>query len=390
MKYTIKTCTNCLNDSSHPFKLSFDDNGLCYGCIVHLEKNNDLIFKNNLLALESTLSSAKKNNSLYQCIVPINGSAEDYHTINFLLEKSITPLVLLINNHFLNEIAWHNIHNLITHFDLDSISYTPEIDNYKSLVRSSLVNFNDINWPYRYLRQTYSIHVALEKKIPLIIWGMNQPIEFTGKFSHTDIVEMSEWSLKEHDLNGVSFNEALSTSSRYDINKTIHYPNHIQSSTIKGIYLSNYMPWDPWKQNSIFEKHGFMSEDIYHTFDQYENVGSSIYYNFHDLLRLEYKGYKKVKEHLSREIRHGRISRKNAMKLLNEYNQQTYSVESFFDWLGVTKSGKEWWILHKIPKYSHLIGEKSKKIIWKKYFKNYFSQNAFKSKNDFVSYMKGI
>ncbi len=386
----LKVCTQCLNDNLHPFGLDFDKNGTCYGCEVHKEKNNDKLFLDSKNYLKLTISKLTKDVKCYDCIIPIKGSAEDYFVVDFILKEKLNPLIIIVNNHFLTNLAWHNIHNLITYYDLDAVTYSPEINIYKSLIRSSLVKFNDIYWPYRYLNQSYTLQVAIEKEIPLIIWGGYQPIEFVGKFSHKDKVEMSEWSLTEHDLHGQNLNLFMSTGSRFNENKFLKYPNYETCKNVRGIYLSNYLRWDPWEQNSRFKSQGFLGELSKHTFDIYENVGSSTYYQIHDLLRIEKYGYKKVREQLSREIRHERISRDKALNLYELYLNQQYDVHDFFNWLDVTKSGMEWWIKHRLKNTKKLIGPESKKINWEEYFSEFFNQKTEPSINKFVTFQKGI
>ena len=34
----MRSCKKCLYKENHPFGLEFDDKGICYGCIIHEEK----------------------------------------------------------------------------------------------------------------------------------------------------------------------------------------------------------------------------------------------------------------------------------------------------------------------------------------------------------------
>ncbi len=75
---------------------------------------------------------------------------------------------------------------------------------------------------------------------------------------------------------------------------------------------------------------GFSPESSIYTFDQFEKSGSSVFYQIHDVLRYEKHGYIKVREQLSREIRHGRISRNNAERVYVEYINQNINIKPFF------------------------------------------------------------
>ena len=87
------------------------------------------------------------------------------------------------------------------------------------------------------------------KKIPLIIYGQNQPLEQVGKYSHLDEVELTEWSRVEHDLFGVEIEDLLGSGGHVDPkdHQYYNYPplRRLGKSKLIGLYLSNYFPWDP-------------------------------------------------------------------------------------------------------------------------------------------------
>ena len=354
-------CHRCLYKSEHPFGLTFDEH-ICLGCITHEEKVN-LDWdnrKSKLIELSDKLRK-RKSRSGYSCVIPVTGVAEDYFTVTKVLELGLNPLIVAVNNFFYNDIGWHNLHQLITYFDLDSLVFNPELSKYKELIRVSLRKYNHIYWPYLALATSFPVHIAKQRKIPLIVWGQNQAIEQVGKFSHVDEVEMSEWSRQEHDLAGISLDSLLGNGAQVNTSKLgyYHYPDisALSKSGIKGIYLSNYLPWDPLFQNSQAVAQGFKAEKNNYSFDTYERAGSSVYYKLHDLLKFKRIGYRKITDHLSREIRHGRASREQAREIEKRYSENPVDIKPFFDWLGVTNSGFKWFVEHKLSDIKHLIGE---------------------------------
>ena len=126
------------------------------------------------------------------------------------------------------------------------------------------------------------------------------------------------------------------------------------------------MFWDPIKQNHSTLDFGFKPELSPYTFDPYERAGSSIYYGIHDLLKFERRGYRKVTDHLTREIRHGRVGKSERSQLYDLYSNQKLDsgeLKEFFDWLGVTDSGFDWFMKHKLLRSEKLIArQKSERI----------------------------
>ena len=166
------------------------------------------------------------------------------------------------------------------------------------------------------------------------------------------------------------------------------YPDieSIYKSGLKGIYLNNFFLWDPLRQNSKMIKHGFKPQKNSKSFDIYERAGSSVYYNFHDYTKLINVNYTKIRDHLSREIRHGRIDRNTALSLEKNVTFQESEFNNFFQWLEVTKSGIEWYFKYI---YKKKMKTNLKNLKVSKKIKNLLKK-SFKSKKEFCVYEKEI
>lgn len=354
-------CSVCLYSASHPFGIS-DKGGVCSGCINHEEK--DLLKWNDRYTKLCTLIKQKtKKKGKYDCVVPVVGDAEDFYVLSKVIELKLNPLVVCVNDYFKNDIGWHNLHQLITYFDVDSIVFNPDMRDYKELIRSSLRKYDHLYLPFLQLHTAFPVHVAFDRKIPLVIWGQNQATEQVGKFSHLDAVQMSRWSRREHDVLGVEVDELIGTGAQLNERNLNYYrypsPLSLVGERVTGIYLSNYLRWDPLNQNRSTIKYGFHPQTNSSSYDIYERAGSSVYYHLHDLLKLKRVGYRKVTDHLSRDIRHGRISYQAAVKVEEIFAKSKVDIKPFFDWLGVSNTGYEWYVKHKLRGFEHLLMEES-------------------------------
>tara|TARA_R110001599_G_scaffold3083_1_gene17209 strand:- start:6358 stop:7539 length:1182 start_codon:yes stop_codon:yes gene_type:complete len=352
-------CPKCQYPKTHPFGLSIT-NSECSGCFTHREKDAiDWSVKRE--ELESAIKKYKKQSKKYDCVVPVVGDAEDFYTLSKVLGLGLSPLVVCVNDYFKNDIGWHNLHQLITHFDVDSFVFNPDIRVYKDLVRTSLRKFDHILLPFIQLHTSFPVHVAYERNIPLIIWGQNQAVEQVGKFSHNDSVEMSRWSRRQHDLFEVETDFLIGNGAQVDLRHLNYYQYpklpELNRRGIKGLYLSNYFRWDPLSQNQSVVDFGFKPESNASSFDIYERAGSSVYYQLHDLLKYKRVGYRKIDDHVAREIRHGRLNNEEGILISNHYKASRVNVRPFFDWLDVTNSGYEWFCQHRLSSLDHLISK---------------------------------
>lgn len=390
-----KRCAKCLYTGSHPFGLAFLNNE-CSGCFTHKEKDV-LDWDKRLELLKETIELNKKatNNGSYDCIVPVVGDAQDYFVLhNVINVLELTPLVICVNDYFYNDIGWQNLHNLITVFDVDSMVFNPDIHLYKEMIRTSLRRFDHMLWPSLALRTSYPVHVAVSRKIPLIIWGQQQSVEQVGKFSHLDDVTMSYWSRQQHDLMDITLSQQVGNGAQVNTKHLNYYqyPNikKLHRAGVTGVYLSNYIRWDPLRQNQSMLKYGFLPEYQSGTYDPYERAGSSVYYHIHDLLRQKRVGYRKVMDHLTRDIRHGYIDRKDAKILYEIFSRQPIDVTPFFDWLGMTKSGQQWFIKHKLQSVAHLLdGKPSRDSLLPSRLKKHLSMGCYSARS-YICFGKGI
>ena len=185
------------------------------------------------------------------------------------------------------------------------------------------------------------MQTAVRYKIPLIIWGAHQGLEQVGMFSHENEIEMTRRYRKEHDLIGKEADNLLSVSDfleEIDIWQ-YRYPddNDLNMNNVRGIYLGNYIRWDPKAQHEeMIKEYNYMTTAFSRTFDTYDYVDCYNYMNLHDLLKLYKNGYSKVTDHASREIRFNRITRDEGEALVKEYElKKPDYLDIFTQWLGI-------------------------------------------------------
>ncbi len=336
-------CKRCFYNTDHPLGLVIDDEGICSGCRVHEEKDA-LDWKERFFELEKLLLTYRNSSRNYDCIVPVSGAKDSFFIIHIVKNiLKLNPLLVSYNKLFNSQIGIENLANLRNTFKCDLIQKTVNPNIVKKITRRTIYKFGNPYWHCLAGETVYPVQVACSMNIPLIIWGAHQGLEQVGMFSHLDNVEMTRKYRKDHDLFGY---EAQNLSDTYD---DIHedmlinflYPpfSDIEKTGVKGIYLGNYIRWDPYLQHiEMVKKYNYKGRICARNFECYDYADSLIYSDFHDLLKYYKHGYSKVTDHVCREIRFGRISRNNGKKLINYYsNQEPENIDIFCNWLGVDR-----------------------------------------------------
>ena len=338
----IKQCKRCLYKSDHPLGITFDEEGICSGCRIHEEKDI-LDWKSRWNKLEKIVKPYKSNNSKnYDCIIPITGSQDSYYIVHLVKNKlKLNPLLVTYNKYFNTPLGINNLSNLRIKFNCDILFQNVNPLSVKKITRETFRRFGNIYWACIAGQTVFPVQTAVKYKIPLIIWGAHQGLEQVGMFSHSHEVEMTRRYRKDHDLFGIEADDLIS------INNTLkeediwqyRYPSDfdINEIGVRGIYLGNYVRWDPKAQHEeMIDIYNYKTSYFARTFDCYDYVDCYNYMDLHDLLKLYKHGYSKVTDHACREIRFKRINRKTAISLVNYYQLKSPKYEYLFaEWLGI-------------------------------------------------------
>ena len=412
----IKFCTRCVYSNLHPLGITFDENGVCSGCKIHEEKDS-LDWNYRFTRLKKIVTKYKsKTKKNYDCIVPVSGASDSHYILHIVKNKlGLNPLLVNYNKYFNTPIGIRNISNLRIKFDVDILFKNVNINSVKRLTKYSLLDYQNMYWPVLAGHTVYPVEVATKYKIPLIIWGAHQGTEQVGMFSHLSEVEMSRRYRHDHDLFGkesedlINFENTLREEDLYNYK----YPEDslINKIGVKGIYLSNFIRWDPTAQHlKMIKKYNFRSAKLPRTFDTYEHIDCYNYMNIHDHTKLMKHGYSKITDHVCREIRHKRITRNEGIELIKFYqNQKIENLDLFANWLGVSeyslnfslnlKRNKLFWKQTDVRKYvdrtliklldtKPLKKSKNKKNL-NTYFKKKYKINL-NEKKEYITFGKGF
>lgn len=323
----MKQCKRCLYTENHPLNITFDEEGICSGCRVHEEKFT-LDWSEREQKLRTLLARYRNTDGMsYDCIVPISGGRDSYYIVDLVKNVyGMNPLLVSYNKHYNTHTGIRNFQYLKTIFDCDTLQMVVQPQKVKKITRSTIKHLGSIYWHVLAGQSVFPVQVAVRFKIPLIIWGVHQGIDQVGMYSHTDEVEMTRRYRKEHDLMGVEAEDLLVLDSSLTQNDLIQYfyphDKEIEKVGVRGIYLGNYIPWDTKKQHELMiEKYGYETLAQQRTFDTYNDVDCVHYSGLHDYIKYCKFGYGKATDHACREIRWGRLSREEGMRLADTYEK---------------------------------------------------------------------
>ncbi len=344
----ITYCKRCLYPSNAKPTIIFDNDGVCSGCRYHEQRFKikiDWTERKKLLdnIIEEAKVNSKKNRSSYDCIVPISGGKDSTFQVWYLKKEYNLKILLVSYNHCFNTNAGLlNLNNLVEKSGYDHIKYTAGIDSVKKISRYMLKKVGDLTWHYHAGIRTVPMQIAVEKKIPLVIWGEHGFAELTGLVSLNNFVEYTKWSRKEHDMRGIEAEDLVGKEDLdYSDIAPYRYPNEKEAlkMNLRGIYLSNFIDWD-YKKNTekVIQEYGFNSirykrDRTFNLFSKIEDHANAV----HDYLKYLKFGYGRATDDASTEIRRGRLTREEGKALVKEYDSNTPSnLSDYCKFLGIT------------------------------------------------------
>lgn len=342
-------CKICVYPENAKPSILFDNNGICSGCNNFLRQNK-FDWKKRKTKLDELISKykflSKKNKQDYDCIIPVSGGKDSHYQAHVIVkEYKLKPLFVTYNHCFNTQLGLRNLNNLIKQFDGDLIRFTSSIDKVKKISRYMLRKTGDLTWHYHTGIFSYPFQVARDKKIPLIIWGEPGYAINTGVYTLDDYPEYTKWVRDEYQMRGIKLKEITNREKNGIISSDLHpfrFPatDIIEKIGIRGIYLGSYLKWDHLKITEqmvkeynfkLYEKPRERTFSMFHKIDDHAN-------DVHDYLKYLKFGYGRGTDHCSSEIRYGRMTRDEAIQIVNRYDKaKPKSLKFYLKFLDITE-----------------------------------------------------
>lgn len=368
----MEYCARCCYPENAKPTIIFDDDGVCSGCRYHESRERiNWAEREKMLRemLEYFKAKAREAGQIYDCIIPVSGGKDSHFQAHLMKNVyGMNPLLVTYNHAFNTTLGVRNLNNMVDKIGVDLIRFTANTHSVKKISRYMLKTVGDLTWHYHAGIRTLPFQVAVNYKIPLIIWGEHGFAELTGLVTLEDMVEFTKWTRQEHDMRGYEpydlINEESGITER-DIFPYI-YPSddQIESLGVRGIYLSNFVNWDALEHaKTMVEKFDFglhpgPREKTFILHGKTDDHANDV----HDYLKFLKFGYGRATDDASMEIRHGRMTREEGIELVKKYDAVVPStLKTYLDFLGVTEDEFYRWIE---PMRDQDIWEKNDRGVW--------------------------
>ena len=224
---------------------------------------------------------------------------------------------------------------------VDVITFTPNWQIVRKLMVESLIRKGDFCWHCHAGVYTYAMQIAVKFRIPFLVWGEGGG-EYEGYFKLLGLEETDEWKFNRRIILGM---RAEDMAGFIDVDlkdlAPYTYPTKEELDTIGAISLSlgNYIPWNQEKQTEIIKKElGWQEDEVESlypntlSFDKVECMFTGI----RDYIKLLKRGFSRITHRTTIDIKQGKITRDEALKLIDKYEKRKpRSLSVFLEYIGM-------------------------------------------------------
>lgn len=340
----MKYCKVCLQPDTRP-NIRFNDEGICPAC-EYFESLKTVDWHERYQHLMSVVEFGKANNaSGYDCIIGVSGGKDSLKQALFVKDVlKMKPLLVCLSYppEQLSERGAVNISNMIKlGFDCITVSLSPKV--WKALITESF--FKYCNWAKATEMALFSSvpRLAIAYQIPLIWWGENPALQL-GELGALGKDGSDGNQLRNiNTLAGGAIDWMLALGFEPKQLLQYQYPSlkDMENANLRIVYLGYFMKDWSLINNGLFSTlHGL---DI--RTDQPENTGDIYgvaridedWVGLNQMIKYYKFGFGLTTEYMNEEIRWGRKSREEAIKLIERYDGKAGAVyiESFCDYIGI-------------------------------------------------------
>lgn len=315
----IKYCISCMYPETKP-GIFFNDLGVCNACYNYNDRKK-INWNDRRKEFEKITDSYRSNDgSNYDCIVPVSGGKDSTYQVIRVLQAGLNPLCVTAETDSLSEIGRRNLENL-KKIGVDHINVTTNPKVRRKLSRLALREVGDIQWAEHVTIFTVPVQIAVEKNIPLIIWGENPQHEYGGPAADAEnnILDHN-WLRKFGGMLGIDVNQLVGKDGITRKNLIPYlYPSdsELKRVGVTGIFLGYYFPWDGYNNTLLAQAHGFecYPTPVEGSLDNYENL-DNYYHRIHDYFKYLKFGYSRATDQANIHIRRKHLERTDIVEFI--------------------------------------------------------------------------
>jgi len=339
----MKQCTKCVIPETVD-TVEFDDQGVCSVCRQIDYKNEKIDWDARRKDLDRIVDP-HRGQGLYDCIVPFSGGKDSTFQLWYVVrELKLKPLVVRFNHWGYRPLVNENNTRTFKLLGVDVIEFAANWHVIRELMLESLKRRGDFCWHCHTGIYGGVMHIALRFGVPLLLWG-ESVAEYHSWYTYEEMEEVDEKRFNRLMNQGITADDMYEflggRVSKRDLWMFTYPPRQdLLKLKCRSICLGNYIRWDTKKQVDIIKRElgwrGQPVEGVPPEYD-YEKI-ECCFQGMRDYAKYVKRGYARTNHLASIDIRNGRLSREEALKLTRQYDgKRPASLDWFLGILQITE-----------------------------------------------------
>lgn len=289
----MKRCKKCVMTDTRP-GITFNEDGICLPCENFKYQKNEVDWSKRYLELDALCDKYRKRDGSYDCVICVSGGKDSHFQVNLFKEiLGMHPLCIMVDNGSWTKVGRENFYNISKRFDVDMLTFTRSVKKMRDQIRHDFLNEC---WPMKYWDEVLyrkPLELAQKLGIKLVIWGENTSLVFGG------------------------VRDKETPNAKLLIESPEEFPD------LEVIFTSYYWFWSRFENVKVAMANGFKclppEEWVRYGMEgfEYEQI-DTIGYLVNQYCKFIKFGFKCITELCSDAIRHGEMTREEAIKRVNE------------------------------------------------------------------------
>lgn len=315
-------CKRCVMPDSRPNN-PLNEDGICAACVAAAEKKSDIDWEARRAELEELFSRFRtKDASTWDCIVPVSGGKDSTYQTHLLRKVyNMRPLAVTFRTDARTPLGEHNIQAL-REIGVDHLDVTPNPVGFNKFRRKAFFEVGDMSLPDHLASWAIVPQIALRFNIPLVVWGENPDMEYGGAADLRKVSKLNRvWFRHQHILKGRGVEDWTDAELPLEELKFCIYPDEQELDALgyTPIFLGYYEQWDAKRNAEVAEQYGFKARTGRPIMGLYDFADLDCeHIVLHHYIKWLKFGFNRVTDNACNEIRKGRLTREEAIKLVQE------------------------------------------------------------------------
>ena len=338
----MKRCTRCLLPETHE-TIRFNEEGICSVC-QNFEQKSNIDWGAKKTELDAILDKHRGRGN-YDCIIPFSGGKDSVFTLYYAVRVlGLKPLVVSFDHGFYRPNLIETRNKVLKELGVDFLSFSPNWKLVQKLMLKSFLDKGDFCWHCHTGIFSYPMWVAIEKRIPLVLWG-EPSSEYTSYYDYSEVEKVDEDRFNRIINLGISAQD-MAARLNYEFDdrdfSPFTYPDAqlLQDLQVVSVPLGSFIPWDVKAQVEIIKNElGWQGDEVEGVPPEYDYEKVECYMQgVRDYIKYLKRGYARTTHLTSLDIRNGRKTREESIELVEKYERKIpYNLNLFLKYTGLTE-----------------------------------------------------